>query len=209
MAVWWAGTAIDGGYDEVSLQVSGGQSAFLPCLVRSFPAAEQDGAIQGGCNVPELPTGHQQLRSQGSLDVSVAQALAKEEKLAEGSPTPTGIRILTPVLEHESGKGGLGQGYEAVAELILSTFGSAEGERALKVATCESGSDLYAAPAENLGHRGVFQLGKVHAPRFERRGWDWDTDGLIPERNIVIANELFLDQGWRPWRFSASCHGVY
>jgi hypothetical protein len=94
------------------------------------------------------------------------------------------------------------------SDIILFTFGS-EGARALKVATCESGGDLYAAPTENPGHRGVFQLGKVHAPRFAQHGWDWDTDGLIPERNIAIAHEIWQEQGWWPWRFSASCHGVY
>lgn len=70
---------------------------------------------------------------------------------------------------------------------------------ALRVASCESGYDYYAAPWENPTHRGAFQLSYVHAPKFSVRGWSWDTDGLILERNVAIAFEIWSAQGWQPW----------
>lgn len=73
---------------------------------------------------------------------------------------------------------------------------------ALAVARCESGPDYYADPWENPGHRGAYQLSYVHAWRFAARGWDWETDGVIVERNAAIAYEIFSEQGWRPWACS-------
>ena len=139
------------------------------------------------------------------VDVSPLHALAEEEALAEGDSAFAGPVVPPRVVQRQEAPS---VPPTQTQNLILSTFGP-EGERALKVAYCESGNDLYAAPEENPGHRGIFQLGEVHAPRFSRHGWDWDTDGLIPERNIAVAYEIQQEQGWWPWRFSAFCHGVY
>ena len=90
--------------------------------------------------------------------------------------------------------------------LIESIFGPAAGE-ALRIAMCESGPDLHAEPSENWYHRGPFQISYVHAGRYAARGWVWET--ASDAQHVEIAHELYLEQGWAPWRFSASCHGVY
>ena len=77
----------------------------------------------------------------------------------------------------------------------------------MRIAECESGDDLHAEPWENPNHRGPFQVSYVHAWRYARNGWDWNT--ATDEQHVMIAHELFLEQGWWPWRFSAMCHGVW
>lgn len=48
------------------------------------------------------------------------------------------------------------------------------------------------------GHRGLFQLYDGHIWRFERRGWTWD-DAFDSAKNVAIAYELYLEEGWGPW----------
>jgi len=64
------------------------------------------------------------------------------------------------------------------------------------VSFCESGQQ----PEKEglLGERGVFQLHPIHAGRFKAHGWAYQ-DAYDPVKNIVVAHELYLDQGWRPW----------
>ena len=116
------------------------------------------------------------------------------------TPTPLST-VSKPITEPDSSSAGVG-GVEA----LIRSYDWGD-EEALAIAHCESGDDLYAAPEENLNHRGPFQISYVHKPRYERRGWDWST--ATPAQHIEIAYELWLGQGWSPWRFSASCHGVY
>ena len=47
------------------------------------------------------------------------------------------------------------------------------------------------------GTCGLFQIHPVHWRRFERfGGWGWCTD---PKANLLVAHEIWLEQGWRPW----------
>ena len=47
------------------------------------------------------------------------------------------------------------------------------------------------------GTCGLFQIHPVHWRRFERfGGWGACTD---PEANLLVAHEIWLEQGWRPW----------
>lgn len=135
------------------------------------------------------------VEKEGLADVQTPDTLVAQTLVAGGDTAPTGALVVTPILEHESGAGGLGQSYEAVARLIRSY--DWDDEEALAVARCESGDDLYAAPEENWNHRGPFQASYVHKPRYERRGWDWST--ATPAQHIEIAYELFLEQSWVPW----------
>ena len=49
------------------------------------------------------------------------------------------------------------------------------------------------------GSRGLFQLMPVHAWRFTARGWDYWTDWMDVEKNVAVAHDLWLEQGWIPW----------
>ena len=71
-------------------------------------------------------------------------------------------------------------------------------EQALQVARCESGSD-YIAGANSSGHICTYQISwHFHHKRFEAHGWGYE-DAFVPERNIQVAHEIWLEQGWRPW----------
>ncbi len=68
---------------------------------------------------------------------------------------------------------------------------------AFAVVDCESGWNPLAVSW--AGARGLFQLMPVHAWRFTRRGWSYWTDAFVPARNVAIAYEIYMDQGWAPW----------
>ena len=68
---------------------------------------------------------------------------------------------------------------------------------AFAVVDCESGWDPLAVSW--AGARGLMQLMSVHAWRFARRGWDYWVDVFVPERNVAIGYELWLEQGWGIW----------
>lgn len=70
--------------------------------------------------------------------------------------------------------------------------------KALDVGYCESGPDLIAGYNAH-GAAGTMQLMPVHAHRFAARGWNFYDDALDPVKNIAIAYELWLEQGWWPW----------
>ena len=53
------------------------------------------------------------------------------------------------------------------------------------------------------------QLMPIHAWRFTRQGWDYWVDVFVPERNVAIAYELYLEQSWNPWLSSWSCWVSY
>lgn len=80
---------------------------------------------------------------------------------------------------------------------VEAEFGLVEAPKACRVLVCESHGDPQAR--NRSGATGLFQLMKVHAGRFEARGWSWGdaTDGV---RNIAVAHDLWLEQGWTPWQ---------
>lgn len=83
------------------------------------------------------------------------------------------------------------------AELIRIRFG-AEGERAVGVATCESGLDPAARSTDGSNH-GLFQINNVHRSRWpEVTGLGWEAR-YDPVANIDFAHALWSEQGWRPW----------
>ena len=150
-------------------------------------------------------------RYHGRADLDATPvALAAQETVPDmPESTPT---IQSAVQEEISGEtlaGGEGAASNAgsgVEALIRATFGE-HGEEALKVGRCESGDDLHAESWENPNHRGPFQVSYVHAWRYAARGWDWDT--ATDAQHVMIALEIQQEQGWWPWRFSVSCHGVW
>lgn len=67
--------------------------------------------------------------------------------------------------------------------------------KALRVVNCECRSGT----CPFTGHIGAFQISTDHIHRFAEHGWDYWTDGSDPYKNSVIALEIFLEQGWKPW----------
>jgi len=116
----------------------------------------------------------------------------------DGRQEDGGELVGAPAPDGDSGGSATGLGAASEVErLICALDWPCAG--ALAVARCESGPDYYAAPWENPGHRGAFQLGSVHAWRFTAHGWNWEMDGLVLERNVAVAYEIWVEQGWRPW----------
>lgn len=87
-------------------------------------------------------------------------------------------------------------------ELVCSPPFTWPCEEALAVFACESDNfrdDVIYGPAEGgAGERGIAQIHPIHAAKFYTRGWTWD-DAFRPERNLAIADQIWLDQGWAPW----------
>lgn len=82
---------------------------------------------------------------------------------------------------------------------IAANFPPAAVSWAKAVAMRESGCT--ADPPHNNSARGVFQLEPVHHARFEAHGWSFYPDAMDAAKNIVIAGELYADQGCVPWRY--------
>ena len=83
----------------------------------------------------------------------------------------------------------------SIEALICSVF-TEDCDRAVRVARCESGLDPYARNPS--GAAGLFQL-LGHGDLFAARGWDVATDWSDPYKNTVVAHDLWVESGWRPW----------
>ena len=74
---------------------------------------------------------------------------------------------------------------------------------AIAVARCEN-RNLGPTIISNTNDYGIFQINEIHA---------WRVEGdimqlLIPEVNVRVAYEIYVDNGgWVPWRSSRGCHG--
>lgn len=83
------------------------------------------------------------------------------------------------------------------AQLIRIRFGD-EGERAERVASCESRLNPEAVSPDGSNH-GLFQINNVHRSTWpEVTGLPWDAR-YDPVANIDFAFWLWQQSGWRPW----------
>lgn len=82
----------------------------------------------------------------------------------------------------------------SIEALICSVFVEDCG-RAIRIARCESGLNPYAR--NRSGAVGLFQL-LGHGDMFEAHGWS-ASDWSDPWKNTVVAHDLYLSSGWRPW----------
>lgn len=83
-------------------------------------------------------------------------------------------------------------------EQVIRVIFHEEPDRAVDVATCESGLDPAAVSPDGSNH-GLFQINNVHRSVFEQRiGHPW-SERYDPVVNTAYAHWLYLDQGWRPW----------
>jgi len=65
------------------------------------------------------------------------------------------------------------------------------------VASCESGG-LGNAISPDGQNWGLMQLNVVHKARAARLGFTWE-QMLDARANLLVAYDLWLDQGWTPW----------
>ena len=65
---------------------------------------------------------------------------------------------------------------------------------------CPNGESTGRAGAESAGgHRGLFQLARVHEYRFAAKGWTWES-AFDAERNTAIAYEVWAETAsWQAW----------
>lgn len=88
---------------------------------------------------------------------------------------------------------------DAAADLIRVLM--PDGDRAVAIARRESGLRCDADNPRSSA-AGLFQLMKIHEPRAERLGVTWGEVESSCLANIVVAHDLWAEQGWRPWRLS-------
>lgn len=69
-------------------------------------------------------------------------------------------------------------------------------DKAVRVATCESGLDPSAVSPTN--DHGLFQINYVHRSRVESMGYSW-SQIYDPYVNSRVARSLYNESGWRPW----------
>lgn len=103
--------------------------------------------------------------------------------------TTTGVVTSAAIVSAPSGD---------IEQIIYSVFG-ANGERAARIAHCES---TYNPSARNAsGASGLFQIMlPLHNDVFERHGWDPSTSWSDPYRNAVVAFDLSAGgTDWSAW----------
>lgn len=84
-----------------------------------------------------------------------------------------------------------------VVELIREVFAE-DPDRAVRIARCESSLNPRAKnPTSSAA--GLMQLTKVHAARAARLGYTWQQVSTDALANLVVAHDLWSEQGWRPW----------
>lgn len=49
---------------------------------------------------------------------------------------------------------------------------------------------------------GLMQINKVHTEWAAMMGWKWPDDLFVAENNLTFAYRLWVESGWKPWRFS-------
>jgi hypothetical protein len=70
-------------------------------------------------------------------------------------------------------------------------------EKAVRVATCESGLDPRAV-SPGGGNHGLFQINTVHRSRVASMGYSW-SDIYDPYVNARVARTIYNERGWAPW----------
>jgi len=156
-------------------------------------------AAGGQDDTLEVPLVRQAEQREPAHEVSRLRAWNVREGVLDATPPP----LATPTLMPDVPDTWVVPDTEPrTVEALIRSY-DWDDDIALRIAGCESGDDLHAEPWENWYHRGPFQVSYVHAWRYAARGWDWDT--ASDEQHIAIAYEIWLEQSWWPWRFSASC----
>ena len=82
-------------------------------------------------------------------------------------------------------------------DAIYRNFPSAQHNKAIAVAKCESGMNPRAV-SPGGGNHGLFQINSVHKGMVQSMGYSW-TRIYDPYVNAKVARVLWNQSGWRPW----------
>ena len=86
---------------------------------------------------------------------------------------------------------------ESIARDAIRYYFPVRYEKALAVATCESGlrADAISPGGANWG---LFQINRVHEGRVRSLGYTW-SQMLDPYVNTRVALSIYKESGWAPW----------
>lgn len=82
-------------------------------------------------------------------------------------------------------------------DAIYRTFPSAQHNKAIAVAKCESGMNPRAV-SPGGGNHGLFQINSVHRSMVQQMGYSWSRI-YDPYVNAHVARTLWRQSGWGPW----------
>lgn len=86
----------------------------------------------------------------------------------------------------------------AIEQYVWLLWGDLFHEQMGRIITRESGWNPAAKNPRSTAS-GLTQQLDIHAWRYARRGWDWNTDRFNAVKNLEIAFELWSESGWKPW----------
>jgi len=88
-------------------------------------------------------------------------------------------------------------GEQASMAAIKTAFPASQYNKAVAVATCESGLDPEAV-SPGGGNWGLFQINRVHERTLRKMGYTWSqiTDPVV---NAKLARSIYDSSGWKAW----------
>jgi len=86
---------------------------------------------------------------------------------------------------------------EDISKAAIQEYFGDQYDKALSVATCESGLDPHAV-SPGGGNWGLFQINKIHADIVSSLGYDWSeiTNAFL---NARVARIIYDQSGWSAW----------
>lgn len=131
------------------------------------------------------------------------RAVAGNYALAIADPT----RVPIPTRQ-VSGVGAVGGSVDNAGALegLICSF-QWDCARATSIFACESvhfrPDVVYGPTVSATNDRGISQTNAIHAWRYTEHGWDYYTDAFDPEKNLIVAHEIYVDGGgFGPWSCS-------
>ena len=86
---------------------------------------------------------------------------------------------------------------QASLSAIKAAFPASQYDKAVAVATCESGLDPTVV-SPGGGNWGLFQINRIHEPALRHMGYTW-SQIKDPVVNAKLARSIYDDSGWRAW----------
>lgn len=184
------GLGLGGTTDERSY---GFTNSVVESVGSALPIPAQDvGSLVRGLRSAQLPPPARVRQGGGRAGAEGQGAARSTGDSSDGDSLAAGVR---GGLEQSTDSGAHRAPAQDPAALVCAAYTTWNCSDALAVARCESELD----PGGNL-----FQIDyEAHKDKTESR------EALLdPAENIRVAHDIWLDQGWWAWRWSAGCHGL-